>query len=169
MKLSAGLVVYRFKGSQLEVMLAHMGAPWWAKKDVGAWTIPKGEYNDPEDPKAAARREFKEELGLDAPDGEWLDLGAIEQKNNKSVAAWAVKGDVDSSQTRSNTFKMEWPPKSGKFQEFPEIDRTAWFTPEEAIKRIVPGQDELVRRLAEKLGAELGAGKSSESEQQSLL
>src|SRR3990167_11247991 len=103
-KQSAGLLVYRKNGGQVEVLIAHMGAPWWAKKDAGAWSIPKGEYSD-EDPKETARREFREELGTEPPASKWLELGTIEQKNNKTVIAWAVEGDLEVSRIKSNTFK----------------------------------------------------------------
>lgn len=151
MKTSAGLLVYRKNQGQLEVLIAHMGSPWWAKKDKGAWSIPKGEYTD-EEPMATARREFKEELGLVAPEGDWLELGEIKQKNNKTVVAWAAEADLDVSQTRSNTFKIEWPPRSGQIQEFPEIDRAAYFNLPTAAAKLIPEQVELLDRLAQKLG-----------------
>jgi predicted NUDIX family NTP pyrophosphohydrolase len=153
-KQSAGLLVYRHRNGQVEVLIAHMGAPWWAKKDAGAWSIPKGEYSD-EDPKETARREFSEELGLEPPEGKWLKLGTIEQKNNKNVIAWAVEGDLVVSNIKSNTFKMEWPPRSGKMQEFPEIDRAGWFTLSEAAKKIIPAQIEFLERLADKLDVDI--------------
>src|SRR5258706_15349282 len=110
MKLSAGLVVYRQKNGKLEVLLAHMGSPWWAKKDKGAWSIPKGEYDSGDDPLANAKREFKEELGIEAPDGEYIELGEIKQNNNKQVTAWAIEADLDVSNIKCNTFEIEWPP-----------------------------------------------------------
>lgn len=127
-----------------------MGSPWWAKKDAGAWSIPKGEYPDGDDPKATARREFKEELGLQPPGGEWTDLGSVEQKNNKTVRVWTVEGDLDVSHISSNTFELEWPPRSGQMQKFPEIDRAGWFTLETAAKKLIPAQVEFLKRLAEK-------------------
>lgn len=163
-KLSAGLVVYKFENGELKVLLAHMGSPWWAKKDKGAWTIPKGEYTD-EEPLAAAKREFKEELGLDPPAGQLIELGSIEQNNNKTVTAWAVEADLDVTDTKSNTVNIEWPPKSGQFQDFPEIDRAAYLNLEEAAEKLVPGQAELLNRLAEKLGYQ----KSAPPEQSSLF
>lgn len=163
-KLSAGLVVYKFENGELKVLLAHMGSPWWAKKDKGAWTIPKGEYTD-EEPLAAAKREFKEELGLDPPAGQLIELGSIEQNNNKTVTAWAVEADLDVTDTKSNTVNMQWPPKSGQFQDFPEIDRAAYLNLEEAAEKLVPGQAELLNRLAEKLGYQ----KSAPPEQSSLF
>ena len=151
-KLSAGLIVYRQACNGIEVLIAHMGSPWWAKKDAGAWSIPKGEYQEGEDPKANAEREFKEELGEDAPQGERLELGTIEQKNNKTVIAWAVKGDLDISHTTSNKITIEWPPRSGRMQEFPEIDRVAYFPLDVAAQKLVPAQVELLERLGRKLG-----------------
>ena len=152
MKYSAGLLIYRKKSNQIEVLIAHMGAPWWAKKDVGAWSIPKGEYSDTEDPEATAEREFEEELGIKPPQGERYELGVIKQNNNKNVVAWALEGDLDVRHTTSNTFKVEWPPRSGKIQEFPEIDRADWFSLEEAAQKLIPAQVEFLQRLAEKLG-----------------
>ncbi len=152
-KHSAGLIVYRKKDNTLEVLLAHMGSPWWAKKDKGAWTIPKGEYLEDEEPLHAAKREFKEELGQEPPSGELIELGQIEQNNNKTVIAWAVEADIDISAIKSNTVSIEWPPRSGKTQEFPEIDRAAYMNLADAASRIVVGQSILLERLAEKLGA----------------
>lgn len=168
MKKSAGILVYRAKEDQLEVLIAHMGSPWWAKKDKGAWSIPKGEYED-EEPLAAAKREFKEELGLEAPAGEYIELGEIKQKNNKLVTAWAVEADVDVSRTRSNTFKLEWPPRSGQIQEYPEIDRAEWFGLAEAAVKIIPEQATFLERLAKKLGADFKLGKSDPDKQSSLF
>jgi predicted NUDIX family NTP pyrophosphohydrolase len=149
---SAGLVVYRIKAGQPEVLLAHMGAPWWAKKDIGAWTIPKGLVEEGEDPFSAAKREFGEELSLPVPEGEFTELGDIEQNNRKIVSAWAIEADLDVSNIKSNTFKAEWPPHSGQQQEFPEIDRAAWFGLAEAGQKCVSGQAELFERLADRLG-----------------
>ena len=163
-KLSAGLVIYRLREGRLEILLAHMGAPWWARKDKGAWTIPKGEYVQPEEPLAAAKREFKEELNLDVPAGELMELGSIDQNNNKSVMAWAIEADLDLSNIKSNTFEMEWPPKSGQKQEFAEIDRAEYKPINEASEKCVPGQAELFERLAQKLGL-----KVSRPEQSSLF
>lgn len=150
MKRSAGLLVYRFRDGELQFLLAHMGSPWWAKKDKGAWTIPKGEYTD-EAPLAAARREFKEELSLDPPEGALIELGEISQNNNKTVAAWAVEANIDVSNISSNTVSMQWPPRSGKMQDFPEIDRAAYFNYEQAAAKLIVGQAELLQRLADKL------------------
>lgn len=150
-KHSAGLLVYRKKGDRLEVLIAHMGGPWWAKKDTGAWSIPKGEYEEGEDPLEAAKREFKEELGKDIPKGKPVELGEIEQKNKKIVKVWAIEGDLNVAETKSNILKIEWPPRSGKMQEFPEIDRAAWFTPEEAASKLIAGQAMFLERLADRL------------------
>lgn len=167
-KLSAGLLVYRFRDETPQVLIAHMGSPWWAKKDKGAWSIPKGEYEDGDDPLATAQREFKEELGLPAPEGELVELGAIEQKNNKTVTAWAVEADLDVSNTKSNTFTMEWPPRSGKQVEFPEIDRAEYFDLETAAQKLIPEQVELINRLRQYLAVEPPA-KPAEPEQSSLF
>ena len=147
-KHSAGLVVYRMKGGQPEVLLAHMGSPWWAKKDIGAWTIPKGEVETNEEPLDTAKREFTEELGLPIPAGEFIALGDIDQHNNKVVTAWAVEADIDISSMRSSLVKIEWPPRSGKTQDFPEIDRAGWFSLAEAAQKSVRGQAELFEKLA---------------------
>lgn len=160
-KLSAGLVVYRLRDNQLEVLLAHMGSPWWAKKDKGAWSMPKGEYSSSEAPLDAAKREFNEELGMLPPSGQYLELGSIEQNNNKTVTAWAVEADLDVSETKSNTFEIEWPPKSGQMQEFPEIDRAEYKPVNEAKEKCIAAQAELFDRLAEKLGMTVVAPEQS--------
>jgi predicted NUDIX family NTP pyrophosphohydrolase len=136
--------------------MAHMGAPWWAKKDVGAWSIPKGEIEEGEDALQTAKREFGEELNLQVPEGEFLELGAIEQHNNKSVTAWAVEADIDVNEVKSNTFKAEWPPRSGEIQDFPEIDRAAWMGLAEAAQKSIKGQAELFERLANLLHVPFG-------------
>lgn len=151
-KHSAGIIVFRRIGEQPEVLLAHMGSPWWANKDIGAWSIPKGEIEEGEEPLTTAKREFKEELSLDLPEGNFIQLGMVEQHNNKTVSAWAIEADLNVSQIKSNTFKTEWPPKSGKQREFPEIDRADWFNLEQAAQKTVRGQAELFYRLAEHLG-----------------
>ncbi|HEY4371950.1 MAG TPA: NUDIX domain-containing protein [Burkholderiales bacterium] len=152
-KRSAGLLMYRRKGGMLEVLLAHPGGPFWAKKEVGAWSIPKGEYGDDEAPLDAAKREFREETGFTITPP-FIALGELKQKGGKVVAAWAFKGNADPALLKSNTFEMEWPPKSGKMQGFPEVDRVAWFGVEEARRRINAGQcgfiEELVRSLGER-------------------
>ena len=124
-KQSAGLLVYRIKSGQIEVLIAHMGGPFHANKDAGHWSLPKGEYQEGEDPLEVARREFKEELGIESPEGKLIELGTIEYKNKKTVVAWGVQADLDVSHTTSNTFETEWPPRSGKIQEFPEIDKAS--------------------------------------------
>ncbi len=149
-KTSAGLVVYRIQEGRLEIFLVHPGGPFWARKDAGAWSIPKGEFIDPEDPLEAARREFREETGHEI-DGSFLPLTPRKQAGGKTVHAWAVQGDIDPERVRSNTFTMEWPRGSGRQKEFPEVDRAEWFEVEEARRRILPGQagflDELTDRL----------------------
>jgi predicted NUDIX family NTP pyrophosphohydrolase len=147
---SAGLLVFRTTGGEIEVLLVHPGGPFWARRDAGAWSIPKGEIADSEDPLAAARREVAEELGW-APTGDVMSLTPIKQKAGKVVHAWAIRGDWDPTTIRSNMFEIEWPRGSGRIQRFPEIDRAAWFSLAEARKRILPAQipllDELQRLL----------------------
>jgi predicted NUDIX family NTP pyrophosphohydrolase len=153
MKHSAGLLMYRRGASGvLEVLLAHPGGPFWRNKDEGAWTLPKGEYEAPEEPLAAARREFAEETGFDAG-GPFVPLGEVKQKSGKRVAAWAFCGDFDPAALRCNTFEMEWPPRSGKRESFPEIDRVAWFTLGEARTRLLAAQRDLLERLEAALRA----------------
>ncbi len=135
------------------MLLVHPGGPVWARRDLGAWSIPKGEYLADEEPLAAARREFAEELGTPPPDGDQLDLGEIAQKSGKVVRAWAIAGDLDPAQIHSNTFTMQWPPRSGRMQEFPEVDRAQWFGLDDARARINPAQGELLDRLAQSLAA----------------
>jgi predicted NUDIX family NTP pyrophosphohydrolase len=142
-KRSAGVLLRRSDG---RVLLVHPGGPFWARKDLGAWSIPKGEHDESEDPEVCARREFSEELGV-AVDGSLVDLGTVRQKNRKEVRAFYGEGDVDVSQVVSNTFSMEWPPRSGRQQEFPEIDRAEWFTVEEARAKLNPAQAEFLDRL----------------------
>lgn len=147
-KFSAGILLYR-RMPGLEVFLVHPGGPFWAKKD--AWSIPKGEYEPDEEPLAAARREFEEETGAAGERvfrGEFLALGVIRQPSGKQVTAWAVEGDFDPAQLRSNTCLVEWPPRSGREIEIPEVDRGAWFPVEAARERIFRGQDKLLDRLA---------------------
>jgi predicted NUDIX family NTP pyrophosphohydrolase len=145
---SAGLLLFRRAGDALEVLLVHPGGPFWVKRDAGAWSIPKGECEDGEDPRAAAWREFAEELGTPAPEGDVLDLGEVRQKAGKTVLAWAVAGDLDPEHITSNTFEMEWPPRSGRRQSFPEVDRAGWFGLAEARERINPAQVALLDRLS---------------------
>ncbi|HEX2615895.1 MAG TPA: NUDIX domain-containing protein [Flavobacteriales bacterium] len=143
---SAGLVLFRRTAAGLEVLLGHMGGPFWARKHAGAWTIPKGELHPGEDAERAARREVHEELGLSVS-GTLLPLPTITQRSGKRVHAWACELDVDPATVRSNTFTLEWPPRSGKQQEFPEIDRAAWFSIAEAEALAIAGQGELFRAL----------------------
>lgn len=149
-KKSAGLLMYRGGAGVLEVLLAHPGGPLWAKKDEGVWSIPKGEFEDPEDPLVAARREFEEETGA-APHGDFIPLTPLRQQSGKIVFAWAVAGDFDPGVLRSNMFSLEWPPRSGRMQEFPEVDRAAWFPVDAAMRKILPGQAPFLNELKEKL------------------
>lgn len=149
---SAGLLLYRVRDGGAQVLLAHMGGPLWARKDERAWTIPKGEYAADEDPLAAARREFAEELGSPPPEGPCVDLGEVRQSGGKVVTAWAVEGDFDPEEAVSNTFELEWPPRSGRTQSFPEIDRVAWFDLDTARSKLVAAQAAFLDRLAESRG-----------------
>lgn len=149
-KKSAGLLLYRDSATGVEVLLIHPGGPFWARKDEGAWSIPKGEFEDGEDPLGAAKREFEEETGT-RPQGEFTPLGAVKQAGGKTVHAWALRSDFDPEGLRSNTFSMEWPPRSGRHAEFPEVDRAEWFTLGNARQKILKGQAELLDRLAEKV------------------
>jgi predicted NUDIX family NTP pyrophosphohydrolase len=145
---SAGLLLYR-RAPGLEVLLGHMGGPFFARRDDGAWTIPKGEYGADEEPLAAARREFAEELGTAPPAlAEYHPLGSVRQRNGKEVTAWAVAGDFDIATVVSNTFELEWPPRSGRRQSFPEIDRAAWFDLAAARPKVIAGQAVFLDRLA---------------------
>ena len=146
-KKSAGLLLYRENSDGLEVLLVHPGGPFWQKKDDGAWTIPKGEFDDGEDPLQAAKREFEEETGAAPPDGEFIPLEPVRQPSGKTVHAWAINGDFDPAKLRSNMFPMEWPPNTGKLQQFPEIDRAAWLTPEIAKRKILKGQVPFIDEL----------------------
>lgn len=145
-KKSAGLVMYRFRASSLEVLLVHPGGPFWRNKDTAAWSIPKGEYAEGEDPFQVALREFKEETGFDAS-GDFLPLGEYKQPGGKRVIAWAFAGDCDPDRIHSNTFTMEWPPKSGKMAEFPEVDRAGWFDLDTAEEKIHKGQRGIIEAL----------------------
>jgi predicted NUDIX family NTP pyrophosphohydrolase len=138
-KTSAGILVYRLREGKLEVFLVHPGGPFWARKDLGAWSIPKGEFTEPEDPLEAAIREFQEETGYDI-EGPFEPLAPRKQPSGKTVHAWAAEGDLDAQKIRSNTFLLEWPKGSGQQKEFPEIDRAEWFEIREARQRILPGQ-----------------------------
>jgi predicted NUDIX family NTP pyrophosphohydrolase len=151
-KQSAGILLYRMNGTGVEVLLVHSGGPFWAKKDKGAWSIPKGEFTDDEEPLAAAKREFNEELGSPAPEGEYIDLGTVKQSGGKTVYAWTIQADFEPAMFRSNTFTMEWPPKSGQEQEFPEVDKVAWVPLDKAEAKVFKGQVAFFSTLAEKLG-----------------
>jgi predicted NUDIX family NTP pyrophosphohydrolase len=150
-KQSAGIVLYRREPTGISVLLVHPGGPFWAKKDRGAWSIPKGEYAGSEDPLAVAVREFEEETGARLT-GEFRPLGEVRQAGGKRVTAWALEGDLDPAAIRSNTFELEWPPKSGRKQNFPEIDRAQWFSLDAAREKILASQRELIERLVRMLG-----------------
>jgi len=151
MMVSAGILMYRVRDGRLEVLLAHPGGPWWRKKDAAAWTIPKGGVLPGETPLAAARREFAEELGFEPPEAV-IPLEPLKQPSRKLVHAWAAEGDWDPAQLRSNDFELEWPPRSGRLQSFPEVDRAAWFGMEEARAKLLRGQVPFLDELAAKLG-----------------
>lgn len=149
-KTSAGILLYRTRDA-LEVLLAHPGGPFWARKDEGAWFIVKGEVNPDEDLLTAARREFREELGVDAPSGEPLSLGAVKNKSGKVIYAWALEGDVDVTRVVSNTCEIEWPPRSGKRVSIPEIDRAEFFSIEQATRKMSASERVFLERLVEQL------------------
>lgn len=151
-KRSAGLLLYRRAGDGIEVLVGHMGGPFFTGRDAGAWSIPKGEYGPEEVPAAAARREFEEELGLAPPDGPLVPLGEIVQRGGKTVTVWAVEADLDPADAVPGTFTMEWPRGSGTLREFPEMDRFAWLAPEAAAPLLVHGQRTFLERLATYLG-----------------
>ena len=149
-KTSAGILLYRLSGDGLEVFLVHPGGPFWAKKDEGAWSVPKGLFEDDENPLEAAKREFREETGFDIS-GDFMALMSLKQPSGKVVHVWTVEGNIDAASIKSNMFSMEWPPRSGNQQEFPEVDRGGWFTIAQAQVKLLPGQrgflDELQRKL----------------------
>lgn len=151
-KRSAGILLYRGEGAARQVLLVHPGGPFWMKKDRAAWSIAKGEYQEGEDPLAVAKREFEEELGSPPPDGTYLQLGELKQPSRKLITAFAVAGDFDPAKVRSNLFELEWPPKSGRMQSFPEVDRAAWFRPAQARAKIQPGQAPFIERWLDLLG-----------------
>jgi predicted NUDIX family NTP pyrophosphohydrolase len=148
---SAGILLWRLREGAVEVLLAHNGGPYWARKDHGHWTIPKGEVEPGEELSAVARREFAEETGHDVPDGPLIDLGQIRQKSGKVVRGWAAEGDLDPATAVSNTYEMEWPPRSGRMQAFPEVDRVEWFRLDEARARLNAAQVPFLDRLQEVL------------------
>jgi predicted NUDIX family NTP pyrophosphohydrolase len=150
-KTSAGILLVRLVGGSPEFLLVHPGGPFWAKKDAGAWSIPKGEYLEPEDALGCARREFEEELGVPCPATELVDLGEVTQAGGKRVRAWAAIGDVDVTAAISNTFEIEWPPRSGRRQTFPEVDRVEWFGHADAAEKILGGQLPFLDRAIEAL------------------
>jgi predicted NUDIX family NTP pyrophosphohydrolase len=150
-KHSAGLLLFRKSAAHIEeVLLVHPGGPYWATKDDGAWSIPKGEFDENEDPLEAAKREFMEETGF-APRGDTIPLNAVRQPNGKFIHAWAIKGDFDPAKLQSNTFSLEWPPKSGRHEQFPEVDRAAWFSMGVAKQKILNGQAPFLKQLQEML------------------
>jgi predicted NUDIX family NTP pyrophosphohydrolase len=151
-KLSAGILLYRIRDRRLEVLIAHMGGPFWANKDDAGWSIPKGEYGEGEDPFVAAQREFTEETGSPPPAGVALELGEVRQPSGKRIIAWAFEGDLDPQTVVSNSFSMEWPRGSGQQREFPEIDRAEWFDSATARRKLVPGQVPFVELLERRLG-----------------
>ncbi|OMC07028.1 NUDIX domain-containing protein [Mycobacterium sp. SP-6446] len=146
-KLSAGVLLYRVSDGVVEVLIVHPGGPFWARKDDGAWSIPKGEYTDGEDPWTVAQREFSEELGLPTPAGPRVDFGRLKQPSGKVVTAFGVRADLDVTDTRSNTFELEWPKGSGKLREFPEVDRVGWFPVTQARTKLLKGQRPFLERL----------------------
>jgi len=161
-KRSAGILMYRRGKQGLELLLVHPGGPFWARKDLGSWSIPKGEYSPPEDPPAVAVREFEEETGL-RPRGDFLPLGEIVQPGRKIVTVFAVEGDFDPKKLKSNTFELEWPPRSGRRSTFPEVDRAEWFSPEQAREKILPGQRDFITRLIDALGIRLSPSRSNKN------
>ena len=155
---SAGILLYRFAGAgAVEVLIGHMGGPFWSRKDAGAWAIPKGESLPGEELADVARREFAEEMGSPAPDGEWLALGELRTSSTKLVTIWAAEGDLDAAAATSNTFEVEWPPRSGRVQQFPEIDRAAWLPVEQAREKLVKGQAPFLDRLLTALETRAGS------------
>lgn len=152
--ISAGVLLYRRASDGIEVLLAHMGGPFWARRDAGAWSVVKGEHGEDEESYAAARREFREETGLEPPGGEPIALGDVRQSGGKRVTCWALEGDLDPAAIVPGTFTMEWPPRSGRMQDFPEIDRVAWFDCDTGRDKLVRAQTAFVDRLQEALGVD---------------
>jgi predicted NUDIX family NTP pyrophosphohydrolase len=154
-KQSAGIMLYKLTKKGPQVLLVHPGGPFWARKDAGAWSIPKGEFEAGEEPLSAAQRECQEELGQSLPDGELIDLGTVKLSSGKQIFAWALKGELDPKSVKSNTFELEWPPKSGKTETFPEVDKAAWFSLEAARIKLNKGQVPFIDTLADTLGTSL--------------
>ena len=146
MRKSAGILLYRRAGSETEYFLVHPGGPFWKNKDVGAWSVPKGEFEDGEDPLKAAQREFEEETGV-AVNGNFIELKPVKQKSGKMIYTWACEGDIDHRMIRSNTFPIEWPPRSGKFIDIPEVDKGGWFSYEASKQKLIPGQVPILDEL----------------------
>ncbi|MEO6546593.1 MAG: NUDIX domain-containing protein [Ferruginibacter sp.] len=145
-KKSAGILLYRFRENLPELFLVHPGGPFWAKKDLGAWSIPKGELNEEEDPLEAAKREFEEETGVKFS-GNFIELTPVKQKGGKLIFAWALRADIDAAKCKSNSFEIEWPPRSGKMKQFPEVDKFSWFSVEDANEKLLEGQRPLIAEL----------------------
>jgi predicted NUDIX family NTP pyrophosphohydrolase len=170
MKTSAGLLVYRSRESRLEVLITHPGGPFFAKKDNGVWSLPKGEIDNDSDALAAAKREFNEETGFEAPGGAYISLGEVAYpKSGKTIIAWAVEGDFDTDELVSNKFELEWPPRSGKKQQFPEVDRGGWFTLDEAAKKLFAPNLPFLKKLADELGVEFNPDNPDTPKQNSLF
>jgi len=167
LKHSAGILLYRKAAGGYEALIVHPGGPFWTKKDLGAWSIPKGEFDPSEEPLMAAKREFAEEIGAPAPDGSYQSLGEFKVTNGKVLHVYALESDFDLEQFQSNMFEMEWPPKSGKKQEFPEVDKAAWTPLAVARQKVVKGQVAVIDALAARLGEQLDA--SNQSSQASLF
>jgi len=153
-RLSSALLLFRWREARLEVLLVHMGGPFWRRRDAGAWSLPKGEHEPGEDSLLAARREFGEELGTQPPGGAAMDLGSLGQPSGKLIHAWAQQADMDVSEIRSNTFELEWPRGSGELQRFPEVDRAAWFELDAAREKLVAGQVPFLEVLLEMVDAQ---------------
>lgn len=167
---SAGLLVYRLKNGLPEVFIVHNGGPYWAKKDDGVWSLPKGEVDEGEEPLEAAKREFEEETGFKAPEGPYVELGEADYpRGHKTVLAWAAQGDFDPSQLKSNSFEIQWPPRSGKMQEFPEIDRGGWFSLPQAAKKLFAPNITFLERLANELHVPFGSEEVPQTPQQPSL
>ena len=152
-RLSSALLLFRWREARLEVLLVHMGGPFWRRRDAGAWSLPKGEHEPDEDSLLASRREFGEELGMEPPGGAAMDLGCLKQPSGKVIHTWAQQADMDVSEISSNTFELEWPRGSGKLQRFPEVDRAAWFGLDGAREKLIAGQLPFLDVLVERAGA----------------